>query len=133
MNSTNAHWAAIPLRLTIGIILLITGYTKLSHMPDTIAFFAKHDFPIPIATAWFIASLEFFGAVALILGLFVRLLGILYTIEFIIACVWVQLPATGYAQARLLFMLIAGGLALYLIGAGPLSIDSHWIEKGRNP
>jgi putative oxidoreductase len=129
MKSANPYLAAIPLRLTIGIILLITGYSKINHMPETIAFFAKHGFPIPIATAWFIALLEFFGAIALILGLFVRLLGALYALEFIIASVWVQLPATGYAQGRLLFMLIAGGFALYLIGPGPLSIDSRWLEK----
>ncbi len=129
MKSANPYWAAVPLRLTIGIILLITGYTKLSHMPETIAFFAKHGFPLPVVTGWFIALLEFFGAVALIVGLFVRLLGVLYALEFIVASVWVQLPSTGYPQARLLFMLIAGGLALYMIGAGPLSIDAQWQEK----
>jgi putative oxidoreductase len=113
----------------MGIILIVSGYTKLTHMSNTLGFFTKYAFPIPIATAWFIGSLEFFGGAALILGLFVRLLGILYAIEFIVASVWVQLPTSGYAQTRLLFMLIAGGLALYVLGAGSLSIDSQWIEK----
>ncbi len=129
MNFEKPNWAALPLRLVMGIILVVTGYTKLSYMSNTITFFAKYGFPIPITTAWFIGSLEFFGGAALILGLLVRLLGILYTIEFIVASVWVALPASGYAQSRLLFMLIAGGLALSMLGAGPLSIDSLWVEK----
>jgi putative oxidoreductase len=123
------EWAAIPLRLILGIILLVAGYFKLTQMTNTIAFFTKYGFPVPVATAWFIASLEFLGGAALIVGLFVRYLGILYTIEFIVASLWVQLPTQGYAQTRLLFMFIAAGLALYFLGAGPWSIDSTWIEK----
>jgi uncharacterized membrane protein YphA (DoxX/SURF4 family) len=79
------EWAAIPLRLILGIILLVAGYFKLTQMTNTIAFFTKYGFPVPVATAWFIASLEFLGGAALIVGLFVRYLGILYTIEFIVA------------------------------------------------
>ncbi len=129
MKFGKPDWAAVPLRLGLGIILLVAGYGKLTQMPNTIAFFTKYGFPIPIVTAWFIASLEFFGGAALILGLFVRILGILYAIEFIVASVRVQLPTSGYAQTRLLFMFIAAGLALYFLGAGPLSIDSVWREK----
>jgi len=70
---------------------------------------------------------ELFGGIALILGL--RILGILYAIEFIVASVWVQLSTSGFAQGRLLFMLIAGGFALYVLGAGPLSLDSRWVER----
>jgi|SRR6516225_2442040 hypothetical protein len=73
----------------MGINLVVSGYGKLSHLFNTITFFAKYGFPIPDATAWFIGSLELFGGVALILGLFVCILGILYAIEFVVASVWV--------------------------------------------
>ena len=129
MKFGKPDWAAIPLRLVMGIILVVSGYGKLSHLSNTIAFFAKYGFPIPVATAWSVGSLELFGGVALILGLFVRILGILYAIEFVVASVWVQLPTSGFAQGRLLFMLIAGGFALYVLGAGPLSVDSRWVER----
>ena len=54
-------WAAIPLRLVIGVVVSVSGYEKLSHISNTVAFFAKYGFPIPVATAWFIGSLELFG------------------------------------------------------------------------
>ena len=65
MKFGRPEWAAIPLRLVMGIILVVSGYGKISHMSDTVAFFAKYDFPIPLATAWFIAVLELFGGAAL--------------------------------------------------------------------
>ena len=130
MKFGRPEWAAIPLRLVIGIILVVSGYGKLSHISNTVAFFAKYGFPIPVATAWFIGSLELFGGAALILGLFVRFLGLIYTIEFIVALLWVQLPTSGFGPSRLVLMLIASGLALSVLGAGPISVDSRWIEDG---
>jgi putative oxidoreductase len=98
-------------------------------MAATIANFTKWGFPIPEATAWFIALLEVFGGIALVLGLFVRYLGAAYTIEFIVAALWVKFPLAGYQQSRIDLFLIAGGAALFFLGAGPLSIDSAWLEK----
>ena len=124
-----SRWAAIPLRLVMGIILLVAGYMKLMAMEGTVVYFTKQGFPIPVATAWFIALLEFFGGLSLILGLFVRYLGILYTIEFIVAALWVKFPGVGYAQTRIDLMLIAAAAALYFLGAGPWSIDSLCLGK----
>jgi putative oxidoreductase len=128
-NLQNARWAALPLRLVMGIILSVEGYAKLVAMAGTIEYFAKQGFPIPVATAWFITLLELCGGIALILGLFVRYLGLLYTIQFIVAAFWVKLPTQGYIGARLDLMLIAGAAALSFLGAGRWSIDSAWLEK----
>lgn len=124
-----ASWAAIPLRLVMGVIFVVSGYGKLMAMVGTVAYFAKHGFPIPVVTAGFIAVLEFFGGLALLLGLFVRYLGILYTIEFIVAAVWVKFPGVGYIPTRLDLMLIGAAVALVFLGAGPWSVDSAWLEK----
>jgi uncharacterized membrane protein YphA (DoxX/SURF4 family) len=94
-NLERAKWAALPLRLVMGTILSVAGYMKLVAMAGTIEYFAKQGFPIPVATAWFITLLELCGGIALILGLFVRYLGLLYTIEFIVAAFWVKLPTQG--------------------------------------
>jgi putative oxidoreductase len=124
-------WAAVPLRLAVGIILLVAGYQKLMAIDNTIAYFAKLGFPVPVVTGWFIALLEFFGGAALILGLFVSYLGLIYTIEFIVATFWVKLPGVGFAQSRLDIMILAAAAALYFLGAGPWSIDSVWLYKQR--
>lgn len=126
-----AKWAAVPLRLVMGIIFAVSGYTKLMAMAGTIEYFAKQGFPVPIVTAWFITLLELCGGIALLLGVFVRYLGLLYTIEFIVAAFWVKLPTQGYLAARIDLMLIAGAVALYFLGAGRWSIDSVWLEKRR--
>jgi hypothetical protein len=65
------------------------------------------------------------------LGIYVRYLGALYTIEFIVAAIFAKFLVVGYTQGRLDMMMLAGGAALFFLGAGPLSIDSVWIEKGR--
>lgn len=124
-------WASIPLRLMMGIILVVAGYLKLTGMAGTIGYFARLGFPVPPATAWFIALLEFFGGIALLLGLFVRYLGVLYTIEFIVAALVAKFPIVGYTQTRIDMMLIAAPAALFFLGAGPLSIDSVWLERER--
>jgi putative oxidoreductase len=128
-TSERAKWAAIPLRLVMGIIFAVAGYMKLVGIAATIEYFAKQGFPVPVATAWFITLLELCGGIALILGLLVRYLGLIYTIEFIVAAFWVKLPTQGYAAARLDLMLLAGAVALYFLGAGRWSIDSVWLEK----
>jgi putative oxidoreductase len=122
-------YAPVPLRVVMGIIFSVAGYTKLVGIAGTIEYFAKLGFPFPVVIAWFIALLELGGGIALILGLFVRYLGLIYTIEFIIASFWVKLPMQGYAAARLDLMLLAGAIAIYFIGAGRWSIDSIWLEK----
>ena len=126
-----SSYAPVPLRLVMGVIFTVAGYTKLVGIAGTIEYFAKLGFPLPVATAWFIGLLEFAGGIALILGLFVRYLGLLYTIEFIVAAFWVKLPMQGYAAARLDLMLLAGAAALYFLGAGRWSIDSVWLEKDK--
>jgi putative oxidoreductase len=126
-----SSYAPVPLRLAMGIIFSVAGYTKLVGIAGTIEYFAKLGFPVPVVTAWFIALLELGGGIALILGLFVRYLGLLYTIEFIVATFWVKLPMQGYAAARLDLMLLAGAAALYFLGAGRWSIDSIWLERDR--
>ncbi len=115
----------------MGIILVVSAYGKLMNMSGTIGNFAKWGFPVPEVTGWFIALLEFFGGIALVLGLFVRYLGALYTIEFIVAALWVKFPLQGYQATRIDLLLIAAAAALFFLGAGPLSIDSLWLGKGR--
>jgi putative oxidoreductase len=109
---TKLDWAAVPLRLGTGIILLVAGYQKLMAMDNTVAYFAKLGFPVPVVTGWFIALLEFFGGAALILGLFVSYLGLIFTIEFIVATFLVKLPGLGYTQSRLDIMILAAAAAL---------------------
>ena len=131
MGGGGARWAAVPLRLVTGIILVVSAYGKLMNMGGNIANFTKWGFPIPAVTGTFIMLLELLGGIALLLGLFVRYFGALFTIEFIVAALWVKFPLAGYQPSRIDMMLFGAALALLFLGAGPLSIDSVWLEKGK--
>ena len=118
-------WAAVPLRLVAGIILVVAGYIKLTGMAGAITYFGNQGFPVPLVTAWFVALLEFVGGLALIAGFRVRFLGAIFAIQFIVAALWVKFPGVGYTAARIDLLLIASATALFFLGAGPWSIDAR--------
>ena len=101
MKWGDSSWAAIPLRVMVGIILVVAGYLKLTGMSGAITFFTNQGFPLPLVTAWFVALLEFVGGLALIAGFLVRYLAAIYFIEFIVA-------------AAACFAFTAGGLRIVL-------------------
>ena len=90
--------------------------------------------------SWLLRS-EFFGGVALVLGLLTWLVSALLTVEMLFAMVLVHLPhgfgavkITGMSDRGPVFgmpgyevnlLYIAGLLALFLGGPGPLSVDAR--------
>src|SRR5439155_393154 len=64
----------------------------------------------------------------LLLGIAERLLGLLFTIEFLVAFFYVKLPA-GFNGARLDLMLLVGGLLIFLAGPGRAAVDALWLEE----
>ena len=84
--------------------------------------FAKMGIILPQVTGPFILLLEFFGGAAVILGLFTRYLGVLFTIEFIVAFLAVKVGA-GYSAFRIDLILITFGILIATHGAGKYSLD----------
>jgi putative oxidoreductase len=122
-------WGLTVLRLAMAIILIHAGMGKFgAGMEAVAANFARMGMPAPHLSGPFIAVLELIGGVLLLLGLFGRWLGLLYAIEFLVAFVFVDLPR-GFAGARLVLMLMAGGLALLMGGAGRAALDDMWLER----
>jgi uncharacterized membrane protein YphA (DoxX/SURF4 family) len=64
----------------------------------------------------------------LILGLAGRWVGLLFTIQFIVATFYVKLPI-GFAGSRLDLMLLASSMLLFLAGPGRAAIDEFWLER----
>lgn len=111
-------------RILGGLILLVAGYGKLfgAGFSGVIGAFDRMGIFLPQVTGPFIALLEFFGGAAIILGLVTRYLGVLFTIEFIVALFAVKL-AGGFGGARIDIMLIAAGVLWATHGAGRYSLD----------
>ncbi len=125
-------WGPLVLRLGVGVTFVMHGYPKL--FPAGPAGFAgllrNLTFPAPEFLAWIVGIVEFVGGIAMILGLFVRYVGVLMAIEMLVTSVRVKMPGgvpfispkgTGWELDFLLFM---GALALVFLGAGALSLDA---------
>lgn len=123
--------ANLLLRLLLGGILIRSGYSKFfeAGIPKIIDTFRDvYGIPVAVVTGPFIATLESVGGMLLLLGLFTRYVGVLYTIEFIVAA-WVKFtiippPAGGYLSGRLDLMILFVAFFLATQGAGKFSLDA---------
>ncbi len=64
-----AGLAPLAIRLSVGIPFVVTGWGKLHNLDQIIGYFTSLGIPAPQLQAPFVAGLEFFGGIALILGL----------------------------------------------------------------
>ena len=60
-------------RLVMGQAFYLTGRGKLANFDNTVAFFTSLGIPMPALNAAFVSRLEFYGGIALLLGLCTRL------------------------------------------------------------
>jgi putative oxidoreductase len=120
----------LAVRLYWGWQLIQTGWGKLHQIAKITAFFTSLNIPFPALNAHFIAGLEFFGGILLILGLGTRLIGLLMAGNMLVAYWTADREALGsffsdpgkfYAADPYTF-LFASVLVL-IFGAGYLSLD----------
>ena len=136
------QWA-LPLRIILGVSFMIHGAPKLfsaAGHQQLQGMLGHMGVPAPMLMSWVVGIVEFFGGAALVVGFFTWLAAALLTIEMIVAMLLVHLPAGWNAvnvvgmtdhgpvfglpgfEYNLLY--IAGLLALFLGGPGPLSVDA---------
>jgi putative oxidoreductase len=119
--------ADVLLRVLIGGLFIPHGYAKLFVETDKfIAFFGRLGFGSPVFMTYFIGSLEFFGAIAIVLGLLTRPLAFMLFINMVVAAAMVHLPkgwsaSTGGAEYVVALAGIAAILAIR--GGGRWSLD----------
>ena len=120
--SAFADLAHVALRVMLGIVLTYHGWGKVTH-GYAVNFFRHVGIPLPEILGPFISFVELFGGVGLVLGLFTRYLGALFTIEFLVV-LWVlwgvqSRPVFG-AELELLILTISAMLATN--GGGSISL-----------
>ncbi len=120
-------YAALPLRIVLGIIFIVHGYLKLfGGVEGTTNFFTGLGIPLAGFFAYVVGIVEFFGGIALILGLVVKIVSVLLIINTSIAILLVHLPkgfliSNGGAEYAL--ALLAGLVSLTFLGPGKLSLQ----------
>jgi putative oxidoreductase len=140
MNSKTVKWTPLSLRLILGIGFLSHGGAKVADGTQVFqGLLQMIGVPGGAATAWFVASLEVVGGLALLAGAFTTLITPLLIADMLVALFTVHLPhgfsflnITGMGPEGPQFGLpgyevpllyIAGLTALFLGGAGAVSVD----------
>jgi putative oxidoreductase len=115
------------LRVVLGTVFLAHGAQKLFvfGFDGVTGAFTQMGAPLPGVTGPLVALVEFFGGLALIVGLLSRLAGVGLAATMLGAILLVHLPAGFFAPKGVEFVLtlMAGALAIAATGAGRYSLD----------
>lgn len=116
-------FGALLLRLTLALSMSVHGYQKV--IPHgALVHFAHYvaTLGLPSWLGYVSAFTEFFGGVALLLGLFTRLAAALVAINMLVAFATVDIHA-GFGIYNYILALAAIAIMLIFYGAGSLSLD----------
>jgi putative oxidoreductase len=134
-NETATRWGPVLVRLALGIPMLVSGVGKVlgvgpkaSGISGFAGFLSSLGVPLPTLAAWGVGLLELVGGALLLVGLFVRVMGALLTLDMLVATVLVHLPeGYGGIELTLVLALIAGSLVLS--GPGALSLERTLFQQ----
>jgi putative oxidoreductase len=128
----------LAVRLYWGWQFAQSGWGKLHHLEKITSFFMSLNIPFPAANAHFIAGLEFIGGILLILGLGSRWIGLLLSLNMLIAY-WTadrealfsvfSNPGKFYVADPYTFLFASAMILVF--GAGLFSIDALWAKRYR--
>jgi uncharacterized membrane protein YphA (DoxX/SURF4 family) len=128
-------------RIALGHAFFLTGRGKLANIEDFVGFMAARGIPFPEANAAFVARLELYGGIALVLGLLTRLVAAGLASTMVVALLgereqfmetWRWTGDLGPTDIpSFVFLVMLAWLVLF--GPGPLSLDklvSRWLKVG---
>src|SRR5471032_2812699 len=129
--------APLAVRITVGVVFMGTGWTKLHNLPAIAKNFAALGIPAPEILTPFVSGVEFFGGLLLLVGLLTRFAAVPLMAVMVVAILSAKLGDVDGVETFLgieevsYFVMFAW---LAIAGPGPVSID-HLILKaaGRDP
>lgn len=129
--------AILVLRLALGTVFIAHGGQKLFvYGFDGVAgAMTQMGIPMPGVMGPFVSLLEFFGGIALVVGLLTRLAALGLAADMLVATLVVHLKNGFFMPGGVEFTmaLLAGCIALVLAGAGRISADGVFSRRGTRP
>jgi putative oxidoreductase len=121
----NPDAAALVGRIALGALFLAHGIPKMKDLRKPMAFVVGTGWPGGAAFAVLFSLLEFFGGIALILGLLTQVVAVLFVLEMVATTIFAKTKlqkkfALGY---ELDVAYAAFALVIALLGPGGLSVD----------
>jgi putative oxidoreductase len=129
LYDTLAPFSYTLIRIALGVILIPHGFSKL-FLNDAVAAsrnFVNFGWGYPLAWAYFIGALEFFGGILLAVGLFTRVIAAAIFVEMSVICFAVLWPNWSWGKRGMEYALFMGivALAIFFRGGGRWSLDHH--------
>lgn len=107
------------IRLVVGFIFITEGWSKFQNLSGT-SHFMVH-LGLPAWMALFIAMVELVGGVALILGIFTRIFGVVFGIEMLFV-IFLTGWSRGIGSHNLELVLAAASFGIAFIGSGKYAL-----------
>jgi putative oxidoreductase len=132
--------ALLVARILLAVLFLVFGWGKLTDYSGTVAYMTQSGVPLPSVAA-LVGVFEFFGAIALILGVWTRPLAVLFAFFTLAAGLighryWTMTGADRFMNMINFYKnvsLTGGFFLLYVTGAGKYSIDARLGLPGAPP
>lgn len=120
-QTRNMELGLLITRLVLGFIFLIHGITKFQGMEETQSYFISLGLPGFMATI--VGLVEFFGGLFLIIGLFTRIISLLFVAVLLVAIFTAKAQASFLGGYELDVALIGMGITLAVAGSRYLAVD----------
>jgi len=118
-------------RLVLGMTFLFHGFDKFQAGLGNIAdYFVSHG--LPEFLAYVVCAIEFFGGIAMILGIGIRIVSVLFSIVMLGAIFTVKISAGFIGGLELDVMLLAVSIQLAISGSTFLSLDQYIIDSKKS-
>jgi putative oxidoreductase len=123
-------------RVYWGLQLAQNGWGKLHNLAHVTEFFSSLGLPAPGPTAAFVSTVEFVGGLLLAIGLFSRFIGLVLTIDMLMAYIMADRealfsifsdPGKFYAADPYTFLFAA--LLILIFGPGKIALDTYLLRR----
>jgi putative oxidoreductase len=129
--------APLAVRITVGVVFMGTGWTKLHNLPAITKNFTALGIPAPEILTPFVSGVEFVGGLLLLVGLLTRFAAVPLMIVMVVAIVSAKLGDIDSLETFLGFEEVSYFVMfawLAIAGPGPVSIDHFILQAaGRKP